>query len=310
MTPNRKSSPVPTRFSDDIESIAKPRRDSESQWPGMIKRMGIWLIILLCWEAAYRIVGWQSWKFPAPSHVLDATLNLLNIHTSFGDPIRTGWPSRHGPIPKTGPWYSGQLIIANGHSAIRLLQGFVCSIIAGSFLGMLMWRYTELNKLLGPLFLGLLTLPSVCWVPLGVPIFGLEENTIRFVMIMGSIFAVAISMRDGLRNLPPIYRRAGLMLGAKGWRLYRYVLFPASLPAFAASLRQGFSFSWRSLLGAELILDVGRHGLGNLLQIGREIGKVDQVIAIMIIMVVIGMLVDRWIFVPFQSKINHRFGIG
>ena len=313
MKPTSKSSQpaaaVPTRFSNDVDSAAPPKIESESQWPGMLRRMGIWLIFLVCWESAYRIIDWPSWKFPAPSHVIDATLNLLNIHTAFGDPLHAGWPKPQSPSPKTGSWYSGKLILANGHSFIRLLQGFICSISVGAIFGILMWRYTELNKLLGPLFLGLLTLPSVCWVPLGVPIFGLEENTIRFVMIMGSVFAVAISMRDGLRNLPPIYRRAGLMLGAKGWRLYRYVLFPASLPAFAASLRQGFSFSWRSLLGAELILDVGTHGLGNLLQIGREIGRVDQVIAVMIVMVVIGMLVDRWIFVPFQARINRRFGM-
>ena len=41
------------------------------------------------------------------------------------------------------------------------------------------------------------------------------------------------------------------MLGASGWRLYRYVLLPASFPALASSLRQGFSFAWRSLMGAE-----------------------------------------------------------
>ena len=44
------------------------------------------------------------------------------------------------------------------------------------------------------------------------------------------------------------------MLGARGWRLYSYVLLPASLPALASSLRQGFSFAWRSLMGAELIM--------------------------------------------------------
>ena len=66
--------------------------------------------------------------------------------------------------------------------------------------------------------------------------------------------AVAIALRDGLNTIPPIYQRAGLMMGARGWRLYRYVLLPASLPALAGSLRQGFSFAWRSLMGAELIL--------------------------------------------------------
>jgi len=83
------------------------------------------------------------------------------------------------------------------------------------------------------------------------------------LLVMGSFAAVAISLRDGLRVIPPLYPRAGLMLGAKGWRLYRYVLLPASLPAMATSLRQGFSFAWRSLMGAELILVVSTTGWGS-----------------------------------------------
>jgi NitT/TauT family transport system permease protein len=98
------------------------------------------------------------------------------------------------------------------------------------------------------------------------------------------------------------------MLGARKWRLYRYVLFPASLPAFAGSLRQGFSFSWRSLLGAELILVVPMRGLGFLLQTGRDFGDVAQVIAVMMVMIAFGMLADRWFFMRLQQKINARFG--
>src|SRR6185503_5271791 len=117
-----------------------------------------------------------------------------------------------------------------------------------------------------------------------------------FVLIMGSFFAIAISLRDGLRTIPPIYSRAGLMLGARGWRLYRYVLLPASLPALTSSLRSGFSFAWRSLMGAEMLFAVERHGLGMLLSIGRDQSDVAQVVAVMIVMVVIGMVVDRFGF--------------
>ncbi len=138
---------------------------------------------------------------------------------------------------------------------------------------------------------------------------GINEYTVLFVLVMGSCFAVAIAMRDGLKSMPPVYRRAGLMLGAHGWRMYRYVLFPASLPAFATSLRQGFSFSWRSLLGAELILTaVQGKGLGFLLSTGRDFGDVAQVIAIMIVMIAAGMLADRLVFMRLQQKINARFG--
>src|SRR6185503_20136027 len=139
-------------------------------------------------------------------------------------------------------------------------------------------------------------LPSVCWVPLAVLTLGMNERGILMVLVLGSCFATAIALRDGMRTIPPIFHRAGLMLGARRWRLYRHVLLPASLPAMASSLRQGFSFAWRSLMGAELILATRNVGLGYLLQTGREFADVARVVAVMIIMVAIGMIVDRWVF--------------
>ena len=119
---------------------------------------------------------------------------------------------------------SNHLIEANIVSGLRLLVGFAISVIFGAVLGAVMWRWREMDQLLGPLFLGLQTLPSVCWVPLGIILFGLTEKGILFVLVMGSFSGVAISLRDGLRTIPPLYQRAGMMLGARGWRMYRYVL--------------------------------------------------------------------------------------
>jgi NitT/TauT family transport system permease protein len=268
-------------------------------------------MLLATWEGAYRALGWKPWVFPAPSHVLDSTLSMLNVRTAFGDPVGPNWPWQKGAAPARAqqPWYKGPLIEALGVSAVRLVVGFAISIVLGTALGLLMWRFKWLDDFLGPLFLGLQTLPSVCWVPLAVLTFGLSEKGILFVITAGSFFAIAIALRDGLKTIPPLYQRAGLMMGARGWKLYRYVLLPASLPAMTSSLRQGFAFAWRSLLGAELILVVQNHGLGFLLETGRNFSDVAQVVAVMIVMVLVGMAVDRWFFAKLQKRVHARFGL-
>jgi NitT/TauT family transport system permease protein len=241
---------------------------------------------------------------------------MLNIPLALGEPLHKGWPLKEVDTTIARPTHlpdqrfiTSPLIIGNLVSGVRLAVGFVVSIFLGGILGLAMWRWIELDRLLGPLFLGLQTLPSVCWVPLAILTFGINERGVLFVLVMGSFFAIAIALRDGLRGIPPLYQRAGLMLGARGWKLYRYVLIPASLPAFTSSLRQGFSFAWRSLLGAELILAVENRGLGFLLQTGREALDVAQVVAVMIVMVMIGMLADRWIFAKLQAAVHRRFGL-
>lgn len=279
------------------------------------------MILLATWEAGYRAVGrfhpetnprgWKEFRFPAPSHVLDATLFMLNIRTGFGEPVGPDWPwPKSAPSARPlEPWYRGPLIEALGISMLRLAAGFSVSIALGTALGLAMWRSKELDQFFGPLCLGLQTLPSVCWVPLAVLTLGLNESGILFVIVMGSFAAVAIGLRDGLKTIPPLFQRAGLMLGARGWKLYRYVLLPASMPAMTSSLRQGFAFAWRSLLGAELILAVQHHGIGFLLEIGRNISDVAQIVAVLIIMVIVGMAVDRWVFAKLQKRVHARFGL-
>ena len=81
------------------------------------------------------------------------------------------------------------------------------------------------------------------------------------------------------------------------------------MPALASGLRQGFSFAWRSLMGAEFVFIVERHGLGYLLENGRSNNNPAEVIAIMIMMVVIGMLADRLVFARLEKRISYRFGL-
>lgn len=239
--------------------------------------------------------------------------NMLGFSTGFGEPLHPGWP-RAIEAPANQPaavvrLIHSPLLGANLVSALRLIAGFGISIAGGALLGSAMWRLKSVDAFLGPLFLGLQTLPSVCWVPLAVLVFGLSESGILFVLVMGSMFGISISMRDGLRTIPPAYRLAGLMMGARRWRLYRYVLFPAGLPALASSLRQGFSFAWRSLMGAELILIANNHGLGFLLYSGENNSDIAQVVAVMIVMVAIGMLADRLVFAPLEQRVYTRFGL-
>lgn len=229
---------------------------------------------------AYRWIGWRDYVFPAPSHVIKALWDL-----------------------------TGQLGPALVVSLVRLTIGFAISLTLGTMVGILLWRFSVLNRAFGPVLLGIQTLPSVCWVPLGILSFGLTEQAMMFVLVMGSTFAIAISMRDGLSTVPPIYHRAGMMLGARGLNYYRYILLPASAPVFASSLRQGFSFAWRSLMGGELILATRNHGLGYLLELGRSFADVHQVVVVMLVMIIVGMAVDRWLLAKLEQRVHRRFGL-
>jgi NitT/TauT family transport system permease protein len=150
-------------------------------------------------------------------------------------------------------------------------------------------------------------LPSICWIPLAVLWFGLTEKAILFVVLMGSLLSVTIAMEDGRKQMPKIYGMAGRNLGAKGFRLFWSVLLPASLPFIVSGLKQGFAFGWRSLIQAEMIfLSLG---LGQLLMMGRDLNDMNQVIAVMILIIILGFIIDGLVFRTMERKLQERWGL-
>ena len=189
----------------------------------------------------------------------------------------------------------------------RILIGYLISLVLGISLGLLVGRFKILDETVGSLIVGLQVLPSICWLPLAILWFGLSEQAIQFVVVMGAFLSIAIATDSGIRNIPPIYVRAARTMGIKGFDLYARVIFPAALPSIATGMKLGWSFAWRSLMAGELLFV--SIGLGHLLQTGRELNDMPQVIAVMIMIVLIGLLFDQFIFSRFEKQLRRRWGI-
>ena len=191
----------------------------------------------------------------------------------------------------------------------RLLIGYLIGLIAGLPLGLLTARWKLFQDTLGISALGLQTLPSVCWVPLALLWFGQTEMAMLFVVVMGTLWSVIIATETGVRNVPPIYRRAALTMGSKRLHIWLKVILPAALPFVVSGMKQGWAFAWRSLMAAEIFVTIlTGFGLGQLLQFGRDQNAMEQVIGIMVVIVVIGLLADKILFSPLERFLHYRWG--
>jgi len=191
----------------------------------------------------------------------------------------------------------------------RLLLGYFIGVVMGVPLGLVTARFKWAGDTIGVLGLGLQTLPSVCWVPLALLWFGQTEGAMLFVVIMGTLWSVQISTDSGVRNVPPIYQRAAQTMGSRGLHTWIKVNLPASLPFIVSGIKQGWAFAWRSLMAAEIYVTVlTGFGLGFLLHNGRELGAMDQVVGIMLVIVVIGLLADKILFSPWERFLHRRWG--
>lgn len=231
--------------------------------------------------------------------------------------VWSGWKPEYA-LPPPGPVFralwQGLLdgSILNGASLTlrRAAVGYSIALVVGIVIGLAVARVKVLRIAFGSLITGIQTMPSIAWFPLAILLFQLSESAILFVVVIGAAPAIANGMIAGADNVPPLLLRAGRMLDAKGFTLWRYVILPASLPTFVSGMKQGWAFAWRSLLAGELLVIIkGSPSLGVQLQVARDFADAPALLAVMIVILVVGILADAFVFGALERSVRRRFGL-
>ncbi|KUO06194.1 ABC transporter permease [Streptomyces caeruleatus] len=208
-------------------------------------------------------------------------------------------------------WLQGTLFDYIWTSVSRGLLGFLLALAIGTPLGLLVARVRFVRAAIGPILSGLQSLPSVAWVPPAVIWLGLNDSMMYAVILLGAVPSVANGLVSGIDQIPPLFLRAGRTLGATGLREARHIVMPAALPGYLAGLKQGWAFSWRSLMAAEIIAtspDLGI-GLGQLLEHGRTNSSMSQVFLAIFLILLVGIAIDLLIFSPLERRVLRGRGL-
>lgn len=247
---------------------------------GNLPKLIFFALLLASWEITSRLGIWDATLFPGPAQV------AMTLWRSMVDQ---------------------SLFLAISVSLRRILLGYAISLLIGIPLGLMLARNKLLEDTVGSLVMGLQTLPSICWLPLALLWFGLNDNAILFVVVIGALLAVVVAVQDGVKNVNPTYLRAARSMGVKPISMALEVLLPASLPAILTGAKLGWSFAWRSLMAGELLFV--SLGLGHMLMMGRELADMSQVLAVMLVIIALGLLTDITIFGSLEARVRERWGL-
>lgn len=240
------------------------------------------VLLFFIWEILARANIWSDILLPPPSKI------ALYLFDSLMD---------------------GTLLEACYVTLKRLFQGYLVGICLGIPLGLLNARFEIFEDTVGVIALGMQALPSICWAPLALLWFGQTEKAMFFIVVMGSIWSIALATDAGVRHVPPIYVRAARTMGSSGLHIWFKVILPAALPFIITGMKQGFAFAWRSLMAAEIYITIlTGFGLGYLLHYARELHSMDGLLGIMIVIILIGLLIDRIFFTPLERFLHKRWG--
>jgi NitT/TauT family transport system permease protein len=247
-------------------------------WP---KLLAIGIVVAV-WQFAYV----QEWK---PHYLLPQPLDVFK---NLWDMI---WTERL--------WQQIGLTMRRGAT------GYAFALVIGTVLGIAVVQWRVLRLAIGSLIAGLQTMPSIAWFPLSILLFGLNESAITFVVVLGAAPSIAAGVINGVDEVPPPLLRAGKMIGATGINRYRYVVLPAAMPAYLSGLKQGWAFSWRSLLAGELLVSIGGAGsLGSALNFARQTGNPLNLYTFMIVILIVGIVVDA-VFGVITRRVREKRGL-
>lgn len=211
----------------------------------------------------------------------------------------------------TDMWLQGTLLEVVWTSVSRGLFGFLLALAIGTPLGLLVARVKFVRAAIGPILSGLQSLPSVAWVPPAVIWLGLNDSMMYAVILLGAVPSIANGLVSGVDQVPPLFLRAGRTMGATGLKGTWHIVMPAALPGYLAGLKQGWAFSWRSLMAAEIIAsspELGL-GLGQLLENGRNNIDMPGVFLAIILILIVGIAIDLIVFSPLERRVLRGRGL-
>ena len=271
-----------------LDVLEEPDRVKDPWWrrvgSSIIPPILAMVVVLVIWEIVYLLKLKPEVMLPAPSAVWTELVSLVES----GKAGETIWTSLS-----------------------RGLFGFLMAIVIGAPIGLLIARFSWIRNSFGPLITGLQSMPSVAWVPLAILWFQISPAMIYMVVLLGAVPSIANGLVAGIDQVPPLYSRVGHVLGLGWWGQARHVLLPAALPGFLAGLRQGWAFSWRSLMAAELIVTSSKlgFGLGQLMNQGRDLSDAPLLYAGLILIFVVGVGVELILFRPLERAILDARGL-
>jgi len=267
-----------------VDVLPEPENDSPLSriwawsWP---KLLALGLVL-----GAWQIVVWSGWRpeyvLPGPIPTLQAVWEMMGTDR-FWSAIAT--------------------------TLTRAVAGFALALLIGTTIGVLVARVRPLRLAVGALITGLQTMPSISWFPLAILLFGINEQAILFVVVLGAAPSIANGVISGIDQVPPAFWRLGRVLGAGPFAMYRNIILPAALPGYVSGLTQGWAFAWRSLMAGELLVIIAeRPSLGAQLEFARQLAKAPQLLGTMLVILVIGMLVDG-LFSSASRRMRERRGL-
>lgn len=239
------------------------------------------IVLIIFWESAVQLGFLNPSIYPAPSQVASKFIELLQAN---------------------------QIQNHVYSSILRVLAGYGISIVIGVSVGLILGMNQNLSKAFNPILSLLISIPTIAWVPLLLVVTGLGTKTIVLSVFLGGFFAISYNTMNGIRSVKKNLVNSALISGADKKKIFFDILLPASLTSIIPGLRLGIGYSWRALVGAEMLASK-TGGLGRLIYGARSYGGVEEMLVGLAVIGILAFITDRVLMGTLEKKTIEKWGM-
>lgn len=249
MSTSRRLDVIPSRF---VREVLSERGINVRAVGGALFAFGLWVGL------SYGGIVRRDF-LPTPGDVLSA---LLYLHTDQA------------------------LVRSSAASLLRVLGGFTASLLVALPVGLACGSIPRIRAWVLPTLEPLRVLPIAGILPLTILWCGIGELQKVAALFLGTVFFLIVAIVSAIETVEPTYLSLTATLGANGWQRIFKVLLPAAGPSIWEASRNLYGVVFSYLLVAEAV--AAEYGLGALTIAAQRRQHIDQVFALIIVILILG----------------------
>jgi NitT/TauT family transport system permease protein len=188
----------------------------------------------------------------------------------------------------------GAVIGVNILSSLTIaLSGFGLAIVIGIPLGLLMGWYKGFDSFMKPLFEIIRPIPPVSWIPLTIVWLGVGLTAKAIIVFFAAFVPCLINSYTGIRQTSEVLINVAKTCGASNFTIFWKIGIPSSMTLTFAGIKVAIGNAWATLVAAEML--AASSGLGYMILMGRQFGRVDLVILGIVVIGAIGTIITIFI---------------
>lgn len=206
-----------------------------------------------------------------------------------------------------GELYMEKGLMRNLFTSLKLnILGYLLAIASALVLGFVIGLFPLFRSLLSRYIDAIRFIPLAAVTGLFIAWFGIDTNMkVQFLAFGIFVFLLPVVVQR-IDEVEKTYTQTAYTLGASKWQIIRHVFWPHVNSRIIDDIRVLTAISWTYIIVAELVNTDGG-GIGTMIFKAQRISRLDQVFALLVVIVIIGFLQDLFFVWLDKTIYPHKY---